>query len=251
MKSLCYIGTSGWTYSHWRGIFYPETLPQNKWFSYYSKFFNTVEINATFYRTPPLKTFKGWGKKAPPGFTFAVKMSQILTHKKKLTSPLPFLNTLIERYRAINDALGPILIQLPPSLHIDLKRLEDFLKLLPDDLMFVVEFRHKSWFNDKTFELLDSFGVGFVSFHHPYLDCPKVVTGKLVYLRFHGSTSLYGGRYSLKELGVWSQFLRDHITPRRPGFAYFNNDFNANAVFDAINLKKLMGEELTEEIPSG
>ncbi len=244
MESHYYVGTSGWTYLHWKGVFYPIGIPQKKWFEFYSRFFNTVEINATFYRTPPLKTFQGWEKKAPQGFLFAVKMSQLLTHKKKLTSPTSLLKTLLERYRAIGRALGPILIQLPPSMHLDLIRLHEFISLLPKDLMFGIEFRHKSWFCERTFELLDSYGIGFVSFHHPYIDCPKIVTGKLVYIRFHGTESLYRGRYTKEQLDVWAKFIKENTSPNRPCFAYFNNDFEGNAIFDAINLKRLLGEKI-------
>jgi uncharacterized protein YecE (DUF72 family) len=245
------VGTSGWTYRDWKGIFYPPELPQKEWFNFYKKHFDTVEINATFYRTPKEKIFEGWNRKGGEGFLFAVKMSRLLTHRKKLLSPQPLLDDLLEKYRILGDSLGPILIQLPPSLHFDPERLLAFLKLLPDDLLFAVEFRHKSWFRDETYEILDSNGIGFVSFHHPYLDCPKIATGKLIYLRFHGTEGLYRGRYPPSILKEWIQFILKNVEENRKAFVYFNNDFNADAIWDAIQLKKLIDPSLTMDASVG
>jgi len=141
------VGCSGWVYRHWRGLFYPEGLPQKRWFKRYSEEFDTVEINASFYRLPLASTFDGWREKAPPGFRYAVKANRFITHMKKLLDCEESVDTFIALARKLEHTLGPILYQLPPSLHKDLGRLDAFLARLPRDIEQVVEFRHKSWYD--------------------------------------------------------------------------------------------------------
>src|SRR4028118_2402736 len=141
-----HVGCSGWVYRHWKGDFYPAELPQKRWFERYSQDFHTVEINASFYRVPLLSTFDAWREKAPPGFRYAVKANRFMTHMKKLLDCDQPLGEFIALARRLGPALGPILYQLPPSLHKDLARLETFLERLPTDLEHVVEFRHASWY---------------------------------------------------------------------------------------------------------
>lgn len=235
------VGTSGWNYKHWRGIFYPKDLREKEWFNFYAKYFDTVEINATFYRVPPDKTFINWNRKAPPGFLFAVKMTRIVTHLKKLQDTKESLDEFMRRTRFLGDKLGPILIQLPPSLHFDPERLETFVKILKyDNIPFAIEFRHKSWFNDDTYNILRENNVSFVIFHHPYLPCPKVITGDPVYIRFHGMGTLYSGLYGAENLVEWRDFIQDAYDRGLSVYAYFNNDFGGFAVLDAVTLKKLL-----------
>jgi uncharacterized protein YecE (DUF72 family) len=234
------IGTSGWIYKHWRGVFYPPNMKEREWFFHYSKHFDTVEINATFYRIPRPEVFKGWFERAPDKFIYAVKLSRLITHRKKLTDCGDILRDFLLRARNLGEKLGPILIQLPPSLKKDREKLESFLKLLPEDLIFAVEFRNKSWFSEDIYETLDRYKVGFVTFHHPYLECPIIVTGKLVYLRFHGMGTLYSGRYGKENLDRWAEFLKKYEKEGFPCFVYFNNDFGGNAILDAKDLKELL-----------
>lgn len=158
-----HVGCSGWVYKHWRGVFYPEGLPQKRWFKRYSEKFDTVEINASFYRLPLASTFDGWRDKAPKGFRYAVKASRFVTHMKKLVGCNEEVARFIALARKLEHARGPILYQLPPSLQKDLPRLEAFLSRLPADLEHVVEFRHKSWYDEQVLALLDRHGAGFVS----------------------------------------------------------------------------------------
>ena len=144
-----HVGCSGWVYRHWRGIFYPEGLPQRRWFERYAEEFDTVEINASFYRLPLASTFDGWRDKAPPGFRYAVKVNRFITHMKKLVDCEESLDAFVALARPLRQTLGPLLYQLPPSLHKDLSRLEAFLERLPADLEQVVEFRHSSWYDDE------------------------------------------------------------------------------------------------------
>src|SRR3954462_2984458 len=117
------VGCSGWQYKHWRGLFYPPTLPQNRWFDYYAEQFDTVEINNTFYRLPEAATFAAWGRKAPPGFLYAVKASRYLTHMKKLKEPEEPLTRFFTRAKRLERTFGPVLYQLPPRWEINLARL--------------------------------------------------------------------------------------------------------------------------------
>jgi uncharacterized protein YecE (DUF72 family) len=141
MNTHCHIGTSGWVYPHWRGVFYPPDLPQSRWFDYYSQHFATVEINSSFYRLPAETTFDRWQAQAPPGFIYAVKANRFLTHLKRLKDVAEPLERFLSRARRLGDTLGPILWQLPPHWHADPVRLESFATLLPTDVTNVFEFR--------------------------------------------------------------------------------------------------------------
>jgi uncharacterized protein YecE (DUF72 family) len=138
---MIHIGTSGWVYPHWRGIFYPEGLPQRLWFDYYARQFDTVEINNSFYRLPSAAVFEAWRRQAPAHFTFAVKASRYLTHMKKLKDPAEPLQLFFERSRHLGPHLGPVLYQLPPHWRVNLPRFENFLESLPRDLPQAIEFR--------------------------------------------------------------------------------------------------------------
>ena len=155
------IGTSGWYYDHWKELFYPAGLAKRKWFEYYAQFFNTVEVNNTFYHLPKESTIKRWHEIAPRGFLYAVKANRYITHIKKLKDVAEPLERFFERVDLLKGKLGPILYQLPPSLHKDLDLLASFVKLLPKRKIAVFEFRHQSWYENDTFELLEKLGVGF------------------------------------------------------------------------------------------
>ena len=139
--SKIHVGCSGWVYRHWRGIFYPDGLPQKRWFERYAEEFDTVEINASFYRLPLESTFEGWRDKAPPGFCYAVKVNRFITHMKKLLDCEEAVDEFIALARLLGDKLGPLLYQLPPSLHKNPDRLDTFLSGLPNDL----EHRFHGW----------------------------------------------------------------------------------------------------------
>jgi uncharacterized protein YecE (DUF72 family) len=235
-----HVGCSGWVYKHWRGIFYPEGLPQRRWFERYSEEFDTVEINASFYRVPLASTFEGWRDKAPPGFRYAVKVNRFITHMKKLLDCDEPLESFIALVRPLGPALGPLLYQLPPSLHKDLPRLERFLVRLPGDLEQVVEFRHKSWYDEDVLQLLDRFGVGFVSHDLKGLVSPRWASGRTAYVRFHGAAGKYWGRYPDEALIEWTDWI---VAQARRGcsvWCYFNNDIHGHALEDARTLRSMV-----------
>ena len=235
-----HIGCSGWNYRDWRGAFYPEGLPAKRWFAFYAEQFDTVEINNSFYRLPRAETFDAWREQAPAGFCYAVKANRFITQAKKLKDCQEPLARMIAPTRHLRPALGPILYQLPPSLHLNLDRLEAFLTLLPDDLSHVFEFRDKSWYIDATRDLLDRFGAGFVAHDFPAKASPRWVSGGIVYIRFHGGTGKYVGRYPDKLLQDWADWIAEHARAGRPVWAYFNNDTDAAAIDDALTLKAMV-----------
>ena len=237
-----HVGCSGWVYKHWRGLFYPEGLPQKRWFERYAEDFDTVEINASFYRLPLASTFEGWEAKAPTGFRYAVKVNCFITHMKKLVGCEEALSRFVDLSRLLGQRLGPLLYQLPPSLHRDLPRLEAFLSLVPQDLEQVFEFRHKSWYDEDVLALLDSHGVGFVSHDLKGLGSPRWASGRTAYVRFHGAGGKYWGRYSDEALLDWSDWVLDQSKQGRSVWCYFNNDIHGHAIEDARTLKSMVGQ---------
>ncbi|WP_308516633.1 DUF72 domain-containing protein [Sphingomonas flavescens] len=237
-----HVGCSGWVYRHWRGIFYPEGLPQKRWFEHYASQFDTVEINASFYRLPLASTFEGWREKAPPGFRYAVKVNRFITHMKKLLDCEEETDRFIALARPLQDKLGPLLYQLPPSLHKNVERLDAFLSRLPADLLHVVEFRHRSWYEEEVLELLDRHDVGFVVHDLRGLISPRWASGSTAYIRFHGTSGRYHGLYGKELLAVWADWCREQRNRGRSVWCYFNNDIHGHAIEDARALKAMVAE---------
>jgi uncharacterized protein YecE (DUF72 family) len=241
-QSGIHVGCSGWVYRHWKGGFYPADLPQKRWIDHYAQDFDTVEINASFYRVPAVTTFEGWREKAPPGFRYAVKANRFMTHMKKLIDCEQPLAEFIALARRLGPTLGPILYQLPPSLHKNVGRLEAFVERLPGDLEHVVEFRHSSWYEDDVPALLDRHGIGFVTHDLVGLKSPRWASGRTAYLRFHGTGGKYWGRYSDEEIADWAAWLLAQKAAGRSCWAYFNNDIHGHAVEDGRALKAKVSE---------
>ncbi len=239
MSSL-YIGTSGWVYPHWQEIFYPPGLRQADWYGYYARHFDSVEINYSFYRLPSEQAFDRWRAQAPPGFIYAVKANRYLTHIKRLNVDDEAVERFLQRARRLGDRLGPILWQLPPRWRPVPERLEVFAARLPGDLTHVFEFRDSRWFSEPIRELLGRFDLTFCIFHMPGLSCPEWLTSDSVYLRFHGSGVVYGGRYGEEGLRPWARRIRRWLEAGRLVYAYFNNDAFGNAIKDADTLKQLL-----------
>ncbi len=237
-----HVGCSGWVYRHWKGDFYPADLPQKRWFDHYAQAFDTVEINASFYRVPLESTFDGWREKAPPGFRYAVKANRFMTHMKKLLDCDRPLAEFIGLARRLGPTLGPILYQLPPSLHKDLHRLESFIERLPEDLEHVVEFRHASWYAEDALALLDRHGVGFVTHDLVGLVSPRWASGRTAYVRFHGTGGKYWGRYSDDEIAEWADWLIAQKATGRSCWAYFNNDIHGHSILDGLALQAKVAE---------
>ena len=234
------IGTSGWHYNHWKELFYPASLPKTGWFEHYAGHFDTVEINNTFYQLPKAQSIEKWHRQAPQHFLYSVKANRYITHIKRLKDPAETLERFFERASLLKEKLGPILYQLPPSLHKDIDLLKGFIGFLPQKPPAVFEFRHKSWYSQDTFELLDKSGVSFCIHDMSGIVSPRVITGSLIYIRFHGPAGRYQGNYSKKTLQDWAQWLKEHSRDAPRAFVYFNNDIGGHAVRNAKTLKQLI-----------
>lgn len=234
------IGTSGWVYNDWAGIFYPGNLPQNKWLEFYSQNFKTVEVNSTFYHQMKAETFANWTKKVHKDFVFAVKANRFITHIKRLLDCGDPLKRLLEQVKSLGENLGPILFQLPPRWKADADRLEKFCKLLPKNNLFAFEFRDKSWFNDKIFKILKSKNVAVVVNDSVHFPKKEKITANFIYIRFHGPSALYSSEYSDSQLKIWAVKIKRLKNSGISVFAYFNNDVSGFAVGNAKTLNSML-----------
>ncbi len=240
---MIYVGTSGWVYGGWRRLFYPERLAQRKWLQYYAERFNTVELNATTYRLPKPEQVRLWCESVPSSFRYTVKLSRLITHRRDLP---PKLDRFIENYmdRAAcfeRDKLAQILVQFPPYLERDDERFERFLDKLPSHYRYVVEFRNATWFVREIEAVLRRRNLGFAIHDYPGLRVPKWVTSKEVaYVRFHGYTGLYVGSYPRGSLQWWARKLRELQEQAEDVYVYFNNDVDAAAPHDAMELERIL-----------
>jgi uncharacterized protein YecE (DUF72 family) len=229
------IGTSGYQYDHWRGGLYPKGLPKRAWFEHYTDHFNSIEINNTFYRLPEPATFDHWRELAPPGFRFALKYSRYATHMKHLADPEEALERFLERAQRLRGWLGPILVQLPPSWHVDPERLDAFLRLAPRRHRWAVELRDASWLHDEVYEVLRKRGAALV-IHDLLEDHPRELTADFTYLRFHGRD--YGGSYSHQALVAQARRIRRWLRRGHDVYVYFNNDRDGHAPRNALDLRR-------------
>jgi uncharacterized protein YecE (DUF72 family) len=237
-----HVGCSGWVYKHWRGILYPPGLAQARWFHRYAEEFDTVEINASFYRLPLATTFEGWRDKAPAGFRYAVKVNRFITHLKKLVGVEEAVTEFAALARTLGPTLGPLLYQLPPSLKLDLGRLENFLKIVPPDLCNVFEFRSSGWYVPETYALLDRYGASFCVHDMPGSKTEPIAVGPVAYVRFHGGEGKYWGRYADEALLGWTDWILEQSRQGRAVWSYFNNDIHGHAIHDAQTLKSMVGQ---------
>ena len=239
-RAACHIGTSGWVYRHWRGVFYPWPLPSGQWLHHYATRFDTVELNNSFYRLPSEGAFRKWAEVAPAGFTYAVKASRYITHMKKLSGVEEALPRFLERSRLLGHHLGPLLYQLPPFWACNADRLGAFLDLLPRDVRHVFEFRHASWLNEAVFSLLEAHGAALCIVSLPEFPCLLRVTAPFVYIRLHGAEAKYGSCYTERELEWWAEQILGFLQDGKDVYAYFNNDACGYAVQNALRLRELV-----------
>lgn len=230
------IGTSGWVYRDWRGRFYPQGMAQREWLAHYAARFSTVEVNTTFYRLPPVTMVEGWRARVPEGFAFVAKGSRYLTHMKRLLDVDVGVHRFFERLAPLGPTLAVVLWQLPPTMQLDLGRLDRFLAALPGSVRHAVEFRHPSWQVDEAYALLDRHATINVNVSGPQLPADLVVTGGSAYVRFHGLAPGYSYDYTDDDLRPWAEHLRRVGT----GFAFFNNDVGGHAVANATQLEALV-----------
>ncbi|HMA66673.1 MAG TPA: DUF72 domain-containing protein [Desulfosalsimonadaceae bacterium] len=231
-----HIGTSGWNYKHWRGPFYPEELPANKWREYYMERFHTVEVNNTFYQLPDKKTFEKWKHEAERGFIYALKASRYITHMKKLKDPHEPVNNFLSHAAVLEEKLGPVLFQLPPRWRCNPERLGAFLEALPGDFRYVLEFRDDSWWKPEIRDMLRRYNAACCVFDLEGVQSPPEVTADFAYIRLHGPEAAYQGQYPDSALNHWAKRIRSWLAQGIEVFCYFDNDENGYAAQDALRL---------------
>jgi uncharacterized protein YecE (DUF72 family) len=236
-----HVGTSGWTYDDWAGRFYPQTVKGADRLSYYAERFDTVEVNATFYRLPFVGMIAAWNRRLRPTFHLVLKGPRTVTHAKRLVDCEEPLDRFFERIAPLHT-LRVVLWQLPPTLRRDTERLSAFLRHLPRAMRHAVEFRHPSWWDRETVDVLTRHRAAFVAVSHPRLPADVIPTTDFLYLRFHGlGGDLYRYDYSRRELREWAGRVQPHVRGREL-YAFFNNDYEAHAPLNAMTLKRLLGD---------
>lgn len=228
------LGTSGFHYDIWRGVFYPEDLSPRKWLEFYARAFDTVELNNPFYRLPTAETFESWRRQVPDGFLFAVKYSRFGSHVKRLRDPETHLPLFVERASRLGDALGPILVQLPPRWTPAPGRLDAFLEAAPKRLRWTVEFRDPRWLNDEIFAILEKHRAALCL--HDKMEHPLRLTADWAYVRFHGEPP--DGNYRRATLEKWARPMRAWLDEGRDVYAYFNHE--PHAIHNARELREIL-----------
>ncbi|MDZ7754117.1 MAG: DUF72 domain-containing protein [Gammaproteobacteria bacterium] len=236
------VGTSGWSYDHWRGPFFPRDLPKTEYLAYYGARFPGVEINNSFYQLPAAHTLENWREKVPDGFVFTAKASRYVTHMKKLKDPGHGLTTFLERITVLGDRLGPILFQLPPHWRFDAARLDAFLEALGSnlpldrDFEYAFELRDHSWLNDHTYELLSRHGAALCIYDLAGFTSPKEVTADFIYVRLHGPGGPYRGCYDTATLAGWAGAFHSWAAAGCRVYCFFDNDEAGYAAANAARL---------------
>jgi len=226
-------GTSGFAFAEWKGGFYPPDLANDRLLSHYAAHLPTVEINVSFYRMPTVEMLEGWQAQTPADFRFALKAHRRITHQKRLRDVDQDVRWLHERVSTLGDRLGPVLFQLPPSFKQDLPLLESFLVALPPLPYVAVEFRHATWHDDATYDLLRKYRAALCIAEDDESGEPLVHTASWGYYRLHRL------RYTEEQLLRWAEHLREHAD-LRPVFCYFTHETGPEAVTYAERLMALV-----------
>jgi len=239
-----HIGTSGWSYKHWHGIFYPDEIKPGKYLEYYTTRFICVELNSCFYHLPQKKTVEGWMTRTPGKFMFCLKLSRFITHQMKLSNVEEALQKFFDVFEGMKAKLGPVLVQLPPQLSYDEPRIRYFLELLQkqyDEYRFAIEIRNLTWVNDIFFDLLSQYGVAFViadsGNRYPY---HEAVTTDIVYLRLHGREQLYASDYNEYDLQQYAEKISGWLNDNKNVWVFFNNDYHGFAINNAERLQEMV-----------
>ena len=234
MEKQWYIGCSGFAYKEWKDAFYPPKLAQNKWFDYYTRHFNTLELNTTFYRFPTLKSLQGWYDKAPSQFTFSAKVPRSITHYNMFNETNRMMQDFYGLLKeGLNEKLGCVLIQLPPQFSFDLQKLENILSQIDPSCNNVIEFRNESWWRKDVQKILQQHHTSFCGVSFPKIQFDDAVTNtEISYYRFHGVPHLFYSEYQ-------PSFIEKIITRLKNSrnaktiYLYFNNTASMAAVKNA------------------
>jgi uncharacterized protein YecE (DUF72 family) len=240
MEEKIHIGTSGWSYKHWKEIFYPKGLKNTDWLPFYSQSFHCTEINSSFYRIPKKETVQHWVEKVPSDFFFCPKMSRYLTHLKRLHDPEEPLDHFFDVFDPMKKQMGPVLIQLPPSLKFNIETADHLFGILKKDYgayRFALEGRHPTWLEPEAIDLLTKYKIAFVIAHSghefPYAE---FVTAKHIYIRFHGPDQLFSSLYTKELLQKFARLMRKWRKENHIVWAFFNNDVHGYALVNGWQL---------------
>jgi uncharacterized protein YecE (DUF72 family) len=236
MHNKIYIGTSGWSYDHWKETFFPKDLKREHWLNFLASEFPTVEINTTFYHLPKRDYVKNWYKQVPEDFLFSVKASRYITHIKRLNDCKNSLQLFYESIKPLKEKQGPILFQLPPSFQMNKERIEEFIDLLKPEYRYTFEFRHPSWFVDEIYALLERHHIALCITDLNHKLSPEVVTTDFAYIRLHGPKRAYKGSYTDKALKDWKKKI---LSWNVSTYCYFDNDEKGYATIDASRLRDI------------
>jgi uncharacterized protein YecE (DUF72 family) len=235
------IGTSGFHYKHWKGPFYPQKTPASAMLNFYTQHFDTVELNNSFYRLPPVSAFDCWRDVTPESFVFAVKASRFITHNKKLKDPENAVDNLLTRAARLGHKLGPVLFQLPPKWRVNPERLRNLLEILPRDVRYAFEFRELSWMNSQVFRILREFNAAFCIYELAGYHSPLSTTADFAYVRLHGPESgKYQGSYSEERLSQWARQIESWAKELKAIYVYFDNDQVGYAAANALRLREMV-----------
>lgn len=233
-----HIGCSGFHYKEWKETFYPKGLPQRAWFDHYCKYFDTLELNVTFYRFPVLSYLQNWYLKSPAHFLFAVKAPRLITHLKKFNDTGLLLNDFYTTVRnGLREKLACVLFQLPAQITYSNTMLQNIVRQLDTSFTNVIEFRHNSWWQHGVFETLARHRICFCSISHPLLPDEVICNTNIVYYRFHGVPHLYYSTYSEDFLLRIAAAIKNAKQVER-AFLYFNNTAGAAAISNAQFLQQ-------------
>ena len=237
------IGTSGWSYDHWEHALYGPGLPTRDRLTRYVEEFDTVELNASFYRWPHNSSFASWRERLPEGFVMSVKAPRGPTHAKRLYAPEVWAERIAASWHELGPRRAVLLVQLGPAQGRDDARLDYFLAALPEWMQVAVELRHPSWHHDAVFALLQRHNAAYCVMSGAGLPCVLRATASVVYVRLHGPDHdhLCGGSYSDADLTWWADRCQEWEADGRRVLVYFNNDGGGNAVRNARTLRRIVG----------
>lgn len=247
-----HVGTSGWSYEHWKGGFYPEGLTKHRWFDFYAERFDSVEVNATFYRRFKDSTYRKWRDQAPDGFRYVLKVPRLISHRHKLHDVGQLIAEFNRSVHLLGSKLGMLLLQLPPNMPYLPQRLDAALQAFSAPSLVAVEFRDERWLTEEIFSLLRKLGANYCNPEYPQHELTDIVTGNAGYLRLHGRKAWYTDDYTHEALCSIAQTA--HRMQRQGAqeiYIFFNNDFEAHAPHNAAALIRLLSDGTTSASRQG
>lgn len=238
-----YVGTSGWSYKHWKDTFYPPKTKPSDYLSFYAKHFKVTEINSSFYRLPLATTLESWKAQVPEDFLFCPKMSRFLSHMKKLNDPEEPLERFFRLFEPMKEQMGPVLIQLPANAGFKAATVRRFYEILQQyypEYNFALEVRHESWYSEESLDLMRQYNIAMVIAQSDRFIHRELITAKDIYFRFHGPAELYASSYSAETLKGYAAKFKNWAEDGHRVWVFFNNDVNVHAIHNAKELISLL-----------